>query len=123
MSRRGSRKRKTDYGTVLLHGCLVVALAIAVLTGLRIAAESPGRTWINAFDLILPRHLVWTAHMQVALALIAVALTYAIYLVLAGLSRRVRFDRVRLAGLFGCQQARWGAINVALYWVLYLALL
>ena len=71
MSRRGSRKRKTDYGTVLLHGCLVVALAIAVLTGLRIAAESPGRTWINAFDLILPRHLVWTAHMQVALALIA----------------------------------------------------
>jgi len=123
MSRRGSRKRRTDYGTVLLHGCLVVALAIAILTGLRIAAESPGRPWINAFDLILPRHSVWTAHMQVALVLVAIALAYSIYLVLAGLSRRVRFDRVRLAGLFGCQQARWGAINVALYWVLYLALL
>src|SRR5262245_25784382 len=123
MSRRRARNRRTDYGTVLLHWCLVVALAVAILTGLRIAAESPDRTWINAFDSVLPRQLVWTAHMQTAVALVAVALAYPIYVALAGLSRRVKFDRVRLSGLFGCRQARWGAVNVALYWALYLALL
>ena len=122
-SRRGSSKRRTDYGTVLLHWSLVMALAVATVTGLRIAAELPGRKWIDAFDLVLPRHLVWTAHMQVAVALVAVALAYTIYVALAGLSRRIRFDRVRLAGLVGCRQARWGSINVALNWVLYLALL
>jgi hypothetical protein len=122
-SRRGSSKRRTDYGTVLLHWCLVTALAVAIVTGLRIAAESPGRTWINAFDLVLPRHAVWTAHMQAAVVLVAIALAYAIYVVLARLCRRIRFDRVRLAGLSGCRQARWGSINVALNWVLYLALL
>ncbi|MFY9601815.1 MAG: cytochrome b/b6 domain-containing protein, partial [Pseudolabrys sp.] len=122
-SRRGSSKRRTDYGTVFLHWFLVMALAVATVTGLRIAAESPGRKWLDAFDLVLPRHLVWTAHMQVAVALIAVALAYAIYVALAGLSRRIRFDRVRLAGLIGCRQARWGSISVALNWVLYLALL
>lgn len=123
MSRRRARNRRTDYGTVLLHLCLVVALAVAILTGLRIAAESPDRTWINTFDSVLPHQLVWTAHMQSAVALVAVALAYPIYVALAGLSRRIKFDRVRLSGLFGCRQARWGAVNVALYWALYLALL
>jgi hypothetical protein len=61
--------------------------------------------------------------MQAAVLLVAVALAYPIYIALAGLSRRVRFDHVRLAGLLGCHQARWGAINVILYWILYLALL
>ena len=122
MSKR-TRNRKTDYGTVLLHGCLVVALAAAVFTGLRIAAELPDHTWINNFDIVLPRQFVWTTHMQAAVLLVAVTLAYPIYVVLAGLSRRIRFDRVRLAGLFACRQARWGAINVALYWILYLALL
>ena len=122
MSRR-TRNRKTDYGTVFLHGGLVVALAAAVLTGLRIAAESPDRMWINYLDSILPRQLVWTTHMQAAVLLVAVALAYPIYVLLAGLSRRIRLDRVRLAGLFGCHQARWGAINVALYWILYLLFL
>ena len=123
MARRGSSKRGTDYGTVLLHGSLVTVLLVAIVTGLRIATESPGHKWINAFDLTLPRHMVWTAHMQAAVVLVAVALAYTIYIVLAGLSRRIRFDRVRLAGLFGCRQARWGAINAALNWGLYLALL
>ena len=122
MSRR-TRKRKTDYGTVFLHGGLVVALVAAVLTGLRIAAESPDRGWINNLDFILPRQLVWTTHMQAAVLLVVVTLAYPTYVLLAGLSRRIRLDRVRFAGLRGSHQARWGAVNVALYWVLYLALL
>ncbi len=122
MSKR-TRNRRTDYGTVLLHWCLVVALVVAILTGLRIAAELPDRTWISNFNSILPRQLVWTTHMQSAVGLVAVALAYPIYVALAGLTRRIRFDRVRLAGLLGCRQARCGAINVVLHWALYLALL
>jgi hypothetical protein len=123
MSKQRTRNRKSDYGTVLLHWCLVTTLAVAILTGLRIAAESPDHTWVNTFDFILPRQLVWTAHMQGAVALVAIALAYPIYVVAAGLTRRIRFDRVRLFGFFGCHQARLGAINVAVYWALYLCLL
>ncbi|HXX09165.1 MAG TPA: ethylbenzene dehydrogenase-related protein [Pseudolabrys sp.] len=122
-SRRCSSSRRTDYGTVILHWCLVAALAVVVLSGLRIASESPGRAWIGAFDSILPRHFVWTAHMQAAVVLVLVAIAYPIYLALAGLWRRVRFDRVRMSGLFGRYQARWSAINVALTWIFYLTLL
>ena len=118
-----TRNRKTDYGTVFLHGVLVVALVAAVLTGLRIAAESPDHVWINKFNSILPRQLVWTTHMQAAVLLVAVVLAYPIYVLLAGLTRRIRLDRVRFAGLFGCHQACWGAVNVALYWTLYFALI
>jgi len=32
-------------------------------------------------------------------------------------------DRIRVAGLFGRSYARWGAVNVILYWVFFLALL
>lgn len=122
MSRR-TRKRKTDYGTVFLHAALVVALAAAVLTGLRIAAESPDRTWINNFGAILPSQRVWTIHMQAAVLLVALAFAYPTYVLLAGLSRRIRLDRVRIAGLFGRHPARWGAINVVLCWILHGALL
>jgi len=123
MSTCASRNRRTDYGTVILHWCLVVALTVAVLSGLRIASESPDRSWINALDLILPRRLVWTTHMQAAVALIPIAIAYPIYVSLARLWGRVRFDRIRLSGLFGRHQARWGAVNVALYWIFYLMLL
>ncbi len=123
MARRASRNHKSDYGTAILHLCLVVALVVAALSGLRIASEEPGRTWINALDVIMPRHLVWTTHMKAAVAISAIALAYPIYVARAGLSRRICFDRVRLAGLFGRRQARWGAINITLYWMFYLALL
>jgi len=119
MSRRASRKRRSDYGTVILHWLLVLALAMAVLTGLRIAGESPEHTWLSALDSVLPHRYVWTEHMQIAVVLIAIAIAYPIYVALAGLSRRIRFDRVRLAGLFGRREARLGAFNIILYWVLY----
>ena len=123
MSGCGSRNRRTDYGTIILHWCLVVALIVAVLSGLRIASELPDRSWINALDLILPRRFVWTTHIQAAVAMIPIAIAYPIYVSLARLWGRVRFDRVRLCGLFGRHQARWGAVNVALYWIFYLTLL
>jgi hypothetical protein len=118
-----ARKRKTDYGTIVLHWTLVAALSVAFLTGLKIATETPGHTWINWVDGILPHSSVWTAHMRAALVLATVPLAYVIYMLLSGLAGRIRVDRVRMMGLLGKPQARWGAINVLLYWAFFLILL
>jgi hypothetical protein len=117
------RRRKTDYGTIILHWLLVAAFGIALLSGLRIATEAPGRTWINVFDAVLPRQSVWVAHMQASVALVAVSLAYTIYLIRSGLGRRIRLDKVRLRGLFGRRQARLGAFNIVLYWAFFITML
>jgi hypothetical protein len=117
------RSRKTDYGTIILHWLLVGVFGVAFFSGMRIATETPDRTWINLFDAVLPRDSVWMAHMQAAVVLIAVSLAYPIYVVRSGLGRRVRLDRVRLRGLFGRKQARLGAWNIVLYWIFFLTML
>jgi cytochrome b subunit of formate dehydrogenase len=117
------KQRKTDYGTIILHWLLVAAFSVAFVSGLRIATEAPGRSWINLFDAVLPRESVWMAHMQAAVALVAVALAYAVYLTRSGLDRRVRLDKIRLRGLFGRRQARLGAYNIVLYWVFFVTML
>jgi hypothetical protein len=107
-----------------MHWVLVGLLAISVLTGLRITIVSPSDfEWLQAFDGLLPDTAVWTAHMPAAVALFGLALAYAVYLVRAGLARRIRPDRARLMGLFRGSQARWGAINTIIVWVLLLTLL
>ena len=116
------RQRKTDYGTIILHWVLVAASCIALLTGLRIASESPDRTWINAFDSVLPRSGVWTTHMQAAVVLLAVSVAYAVYMIRSGLARRVQPDRMRLRGLWRRGAARLGAINVLLYWLFFITM-
>jgi hypothetical protein len=117
------KHQKTDYGTIILHWLLVAALGIAFVTGLRIATEAPGRSWINLFDAVLPRESVWMAHMQAAVALLAVSTAYAIYLIRSGLGRRIRLDKIRLRGLFGRPQARLGTFNILLYWVFFITML
>jgi hypothetical protein len=117
------RRLRTDYGTIVLHWLLVVALCVAFTSGLRIATETPGRTWINLLDAVLPLQSVWRAHMQAAVVLVAVSLGYIIYLIKAGLGRRVRLDAIRLRGLLGRGQVRLGAINVVLYWAFFIAML
>ena len=120
---RTTSKKKTDYGTVILHWLLVAMVILATATGLRIASETPDRAWINVLDLVLPKATVWTHHVDAAVVLIAVAIAYVVYLRRARLTQRVRLDRVRLSGLVGRPQARWGAINVLLYWAFYIAML
>jgi hypothetical protein len=117
------KHRKTDYGTIILHWLLVAAFGIALLTGLRIAAEAPDRTWINVFDIVLPHTGVWSRHMQAAIVLVAVAVAYTIYLVRSGLSRRVQLDKIRMRGLFGRKQARLGAVAVILNWIFFVTML
>ena len=116
------RHRKTDYGTIILHWLFVAAFAVALVSGLRIAAEAPDRTWINLFDAVLPRANVWTAHMQAAVVLVAVALAYTVYLIRSGLGRRVQLDKVRVRGLFGSGQARLSAVNAFLYWIFFVTM-
>src|SRR5215475_911805 len=116
------KDRKTDYGTVILHWLFAAALAVAFVTGLRIATEAPGRQWLNLLDAVLPRESVWVPHMQAALVLTALTLAYAIYLFRSGLTARVRLDQVRLRGLFGNGQARLRAFNTVLTWALFAAI-
>src|SRR5689334_326328 len=123
MGQKKIQIRRTDYGTVLLHWLLVASLAVAVITGLRIATESPDHGWVAILDLVLPKAAVWTSHLQAAVVLIAVAIAYAVYMYRAGLARRIRLDQIRLRGLLGHRMARWGTINVALYWLFYVGML
>jgi len=116
------RQRKTDYGTIILHWTFVAAFAVALVTGLRIATETPDRTWINWFDAVLPRDSVWVAHMQAAIVLVAVAIGYVVYMLRSGLGRRVQIDRVRLRGLFGRGQARLSAVIALMYWIFFVTM-
>src|SRR5713101_3817513 len=116
------RKRRTDYGTIILHWLLVAAFGVAFVTGMRIATEAPERSWINSFDAVLPQN-VWVMHMHAAVVLLAVAFAYTIYVRRSGLGRRIRLDKVRLRGLVGRGQARRGAVNILLYWVFFVTML
>ncbi len=117
------RRRRTDYGTIILHWLLVAATVAAFVSGLRIATEAPDRTWINLFDALLPQANVWTLHIKAAVVLIAVALGYTIYLARSGLSRRVQLDKVRLRALIGRKHARLGTVSVLLTWGFFLIML
>lgn len=116
------RQRKTDYGTIILHWLFVAAFVVALLTGLRIATETPDRTWINVLDVVLPRASVWTLHMQAAVVLVAVAVGYTVYMVRSGLTRRVKLDKVRLSGLFRGGQTRLGALIALMYWIFFVTM-
>jgi hypothetical protein len=116
------RQRKTDYGTIILHWTFVAAFVVALVTGLRIATETPDRTWINWFDAVLPRDSVWIAHMQAAIVLVAVAIGYIVYMLRSGLGRRVQLDRVRLRGLFRRGQTRLSAVIALMYWIFFITM-
>jgi hypothetical protein len=116
------RQRKTDYGTIILHWTFVAAFAVALVTGLRIATETPDRTWINWFDAVLPRDSVWVAHMQAAIVLVAVAIGYIVYMLRSGLGRRVQLDKVRLRGLFRRGKTRLSAVIALMYWIFFVTM-
>jgi hypothetical protein len=100
----------------------VAAFAVALVTGLRIATETPDRTWINWFDAVLPRDSVWIAHMQAAIVLVAVAIGYIVYMLRSGLGRRVQLDKVRLRGLFRRGKTRLSAVIALMYWIFFVTM-
>ena len=124
MPRPKERIRKTDLGTIVLHWILVVTLVLSIMTGLRIAMDSPEHSWLVAFDSLLPLYSVWTLHIPAALVLVAVSVAYAAYVWRGGLMRRIRLDKIRLQGLRNrSKQVRWGSINIILYWVLFVTMI
>jgi len=116
------RQRKTDYGTIILHWTFVAAFAVALVTGLRIATETPDRTWLNWFDAVLPRGSAWVAHMQAAIVLSSVAIGYVVYMLRSGLGRRVQLDKVRVRGLFSRGQGRLNAMIALMYWIFFVTM-
>jgi hypothetical protein len=115
--------RKTDAGTIVLHWSLVFTLFISVVTGWRIAADNPDGLPGQALDWMLPQWLVWGSHIPAATILISLAVGYALYIAHAGLFARIRPDRARLMGMRRRGPTRWGALNVILYWCLFITLL
>ncbi len=119
----GKRRLKTDTGTVLLHWIAVAAIVVNLVTGFAIAADAPHREWVRALRGLLPHGEIWRVHIVSALVLISVAVAYGVYLARTGLSGRVRLDKPRLYSLKLRGRARWAAINILLYWVVFVLML
>jgi hypothetical protein len=112
-------KRKTDTGTVVLHWLLVGSLVLSTVTGLRIASVGAGTALTNSIVDFFPAHNVWSLHLLAGLGVLVIAAAYPIYLRGTGLGRRIFLDRTRLAALWTDGSARWGVINIILYWCLF----
>ena len=113
---------RTDRGTVLLHWLAVGFLLASLLTGLRIAADVPERTWINWVSFMLPGSMIWDIHIWSGMALTALSVAYVLYIMRAKLGARIRPDRVRLSGFWRGGPGRWRALNIILYWLLFAVL-
>ena len=116
------RQSERTTGLLFFTGCWQL-IVLAIGTGLRIAAESAVHAWIIKLDFVLPQAAVWTEHLQAAIGLLAVFVGSAVYVWHARLGGRLRLDRVRVKGLIGRRFARWGAINIALYWLFFAVML
>ncbi len=122
MWRRIKRKKQTDVGTIVLHWALAGTLVLSTLTGLRFAVEMPDTGYLSALEPFLPVAKIWIYHILAGTSVMALAIAYLFYLRGTGLSRRIWPDRARLAALKSPGPARWGAVNVLLYWVLFFCL-
>jgi cytochrome b561 len=119
---RRNKEIRTDIGTILLHWWLTATLIVSMLSGLRFAVDMPDTTYLKIIEPLLPSHRIWIIHVLSGVSVIALTAAYPIYLAFAGLGRRIWLDRARLAALAVPGSARWGAINVILYWILFLCL-
>jgi cytochrome b subunit of formate dehydrogenase len=118
-----SPRPRSDAPTAILHLVLFITLVISLLTGFRIAADSLDSTWTRALTGILMQGSVTYWHAAAAYALLAIAITYVAFLVRARLQARVAVDAARIQAIAAAErQTRWQAINVILYWVVFIAI-
>jgi Prokaryotic cytochrome b561 len=113
----------TDTGTVVVHAIMLVSFVVLLLTGLRIASDDPTVTWLGVLDPVLPMEQVWYRHLVAAVVFVAALAGYAIYLIRARLTGRVRLDGARLRALLRPGNRRWAALNTAVYWGLMACLM
>lgn len=107
-------KPRSDFPTFVLHWVLVLAVAVAFATGMRVAADSDEA--IGALlSTILPQGNVLAIHAVSALVLVAIAVTYIVFL-----ARTKLFGRLALRGIayrLRHRKTRCYGVNRLLYWV------
>lgn len=109
----------SDSGLLILHWGAVALLVTSLLTGLRIGADAPGRSWLQAISGILPGGDVWPFHVWSGIGLAIVTLSYGLYVRKSGLSNHVALDRNRIAGIAQKGRARWVSVHILLVWLVY----
>lgn len=111
--------QRSDLTTALLHVGLVAALMISLSTGFRMGARSEPQAelWRRWLDALLLQGNVERWHYASAVALIAIAVGYVVFLLSGRLTARVavRMEDVRRRD----RDLRWRAINRAIYWMAF----
>ncbi|RWO20079.1 ethylbenzene dehydrogenase-related protein [Mesorhizobium sp.] len=114
------RRARSDIATVLLHWTMVVAVTISLISGFPIADDAGVTEWTRLFSAIFLHGDVFQIHLWSSVVVTVVSFAYAAYLFFAKLVGRIVLDKVRLTALASSDRtARWGAINVAIYWLAF----
>lgn len=117
----GRQRLRSDFATAVLHWIIVALFLVNLVTGLRIAGDSPDASWSSALSGILPQGDVYTLHLLSAWGLAAACIGYVVFLLFAQLGPRVALDASRLRALSSHdRRTRWQSINVLVYWVAFL---
>jgi hypothetical protein len=99
---------------------IAAAMTASLLTGLRISADAPDAVVSKFLSPVLPQGEVWTVHFIASFLLFLVATAYVGYLLLGGLTGRVAPGKLRVLTIPGApRKAMWGAVNIAMHWLLY----
>ena len=114
---------RSDGGTVLLHWLTVASMLTSLFTGMRISADGPGTPLASVLDQILPEGEIWTWHIVAGLILMSCTTAYVAYLRRASLGDRNSAVRLRTLTPPTTPRLRLRAINVALHWFAYAAIL
>ena len=114
------RRPTTDTGTAILHLVFVASFVFLVITGLRIAADTPSTAWLMVLDPILPMEQVWLRHVMAAAVLVGASLAYAAYIRSARLGSRIAIDGARLRGLLRSGKPRRSSLSVMMLWSMML---
>lgn len=112
----------TDYGTVIFHWIMLIAIIVLLATGLRIASDDPHTLWLATLDPVLPMEHLWFRHVVAGVVLVAALSGYILYIRSARLFQRIRVDRARMSALTRGGKAAIGAINGLVLWALLGAL-
>lgn len=112
---------RSDFATSFFHWTIVALFLVSLVTGLRIAGDSPEASWSRVVAGLLPQGDVYTLHLWSAWALGAACAGYVAFLLAARLSPRVALDASRLRALSSPdRRTRWQSINVIIYWLAFL---
>ena len=114
-----SRLVKSDWFTIAVHWTSAIAMVLSLFTGMRIAADGIGAVVPKWFLPILLQGEMWSVHFYAGLALFGSASAYLVYLKAGALFDRNSLGKLRVLALPTSMRMKWGAVNVALHWLLY----